>query len=239
MQSFIRKIFLGRTDEDVHRQFVKFSKGEFKNRALISAKKSAKNVSIGASAEFANELVKGVAEKLRNGESVKVSGAIVSTKNLKEEAEFSNLLAHCEVKQFQGVKRFLINTDIPKEKILALCEKFPKSFFALSFSAGETELKIKPKVPKSGKPGKGDEDPKADFCKLKTSDEDLISEFLFDVSDFKQVSIKHEFIINDIEIPKNEKDPAMMREKAVRKGKIVRHLKIDGQEIKKEKDFSA
>ena len=239
MQSFIRKIFLGRTDEDVHRQFVKFSKGEFKNRALISAKKSAKNVSIGASAEFANELVKGVAEKLRNGESVKVSGAIVSTKNLKEEAEFSNLLAHCEVKQFQGVKRFLINTDIPKEKILALCEKFPKSFFALSFSAGETELKIKPKAPKSGKPGKGDEDPKADFCKLKTTNPDFAKKLFFDFNEFKTAEARHDFDIRDIEIPQGEKDPVKIRELAKRKGTIVRKMQVDGKEIENKYEIEA
>ena len=38
--NFITKIFKGDTDEEVHRQFEKFSRGEFRNRALIEAKSS-------------------------------------------------------------------------------------------------------------------------------------------------------------------------------------------------------
>ena len=109
----------------------------------------------------------------------------------------------------------------------------------MSFEAKGTELKIKPKSPKSGKPGKGDEAPKADFCKIKTNDEEIVKSLLFDVKNFKKIDIQHDFIISEIEIPKNEKDPALMREKAVRKGKIVRRIKIDDENFIEEKDFSA
>ena len=35
---------------------------------------------------------------------------------------------------------------------MKLLNEFPKAFFGLTFNAGETELKIKAKAPKSGKP---------------------------------------------------------------------------------------
>lgn len=231
MQSFIKKIFEDKVDEEVHQQFIKFSKGEFKNRALVSGKKTAKNVSLGLSAEFANELVKSVAEKLT--EKVKVTGAIVSTKDLTGEIEFK------DKKQFQGVKRYILDTEMTGEELITLCNDFPKAFIALSFNAEDTQLKIKPKTPKTGKPGKGGEAPKADFCKLKTTDESLIKEYLFDIPSFKKVDIQHTFLIEDIEIPKDEKDPVLMREKAIRKGKIIRKINVDGNERIEEKEFSA
>ena len=38
-------------------------------------------------------------------------------------------------------------------EIIEMLDKISKAFFALSFSAGDTSLKIKAKSPKSGKPG--------------------------------------------------------------------------------------
>ncbi len=237
MESFVKKIFDGSIDESVKLQFMKFSRGEFKDRALVDARKSRGKFSIAMSYEYANELVKAVAEKIDEGESVLMSGAIISTRNLKEIPEFHNLLAHCKVKQFQGVRKFLIDTEISKEKIFELCEKFPKSFLALSFKVGDSELKIKPKAPKSGKPGKGDKKPKVDFCKLKTTDVNLVKGILFDVGEFKKISINHTFLINEIDIPKDEKDSVLMRERAVRKGKVIRKIEVDGREEEREVEF--
>jgi len=85
---------------------------------------------------------------------------------------------------------------------------------------------------------------KIDFCKLKTKDRKLVEGMVFDseAKGAKKIEIKHDFIINDIVVPahlKGEKDFAIIREKAQRKGKILRTLDIDGKIIKKEKDFLA
>jgi len=55
--NFIKKIFDDAVDESVHLQFQKFSKGEFRNRGLIEARKTGKGYSIKTSAEFANGLL--------------------------------------------------------------------------------------------------------------------------------------------------------------------------------------
>ncbi|MEA3329405.1 MAG: hypothetical protein U9Q06_01550 [Nanoarchaeota archaeon] len=238
MEGFIKKIVDGKIDEKVHRQFMKFSRGEFPNRALVKVKKTKDKYSIVTSAEYTNELVKSVAEKLKDGEMVKVTGAIVSTRNLKEEPDFNKLLAHVEVKQFRGVKRFILDLEMSKEEILSVCEKFPRAFIALSFRAGETELKIKPKSPKASKKKKDETEPKADFCRLKTKDKDLVKGLIFEVAEFKEIEVNHTFLINEIEIPEDEDDPALMREKSIRKGKIIRKLKIDGQETVREIEFA-
>jgi len=239
--NFIRRIFDspdGKVDEEiVHLQFQKFSKGQFGNRALIDAKKTGGKFTINTGAEFANELVRLVAENLGDAE-VKITGAIVSTNDMKSELDYK------DIKQFQGVKRYLMDTEMSGTEILSLLQRIPKAFFALSFENpdGSLKLKIKPKAPKSGKPGKGDEKPKADFCKLITNSAEIAKDFVFEVSDFKKASINHTFLIEDIvasEELKKTNDFAKIREESKRKGKILRKVVIDEKEMDSEKEFSA
>ncbi|MBD3252449.1 hypothetical protein GF386_01840 [Candidatus Pacearchaeota archaeon] len=238
MDFFIKKIFDGKSDELVHLQFKKFSKGEFKNKAMIVAKKTSGKYSISTTQEYSNEFVRAMAEKLGE-EKTSVTGVVVSTRDLTGELDFQNK------KQFMGVKQYIIEREMSGTEILNLCEKFPSSFIGLSFKTGDSELKIKPKAPKSAKPStKGEEKPKVDFCKLKTSDINLISNLIFDpeARDFNKIEIKHDFFIEDIIIPeelKQEKDFSKIREMAKRKGKIIRELDIDGRKIKKECEFEA
>ena len=228
--NFIKKIFDGKEEESIHSQFQKFSKGEFRNRGLIEAKKMSRGkYSIKTSAEFANELVRIVAEKLGD-EKTRITGAVVSTQDLTGELEFKNK------KQFQGVKRYLIDDEMSGEEIIGLLDKFPKNFFALSFEVGRTKLKIKPKAPKSGKAGKGGK-PKADFCALKTDNAEIAKSFVFEKQDFQKAEINHTFIIDEIIFPENEKDYEKIREMAKRRGKIIREAVIDEVEMRKEIEF--
>ena len=232
--NFIKKIVDKKIDDLVHIQFQKFSRGEFKNRALISVKKSKDRYSISTGSEFANGLVRSVAKKLGE-KKAQVTGAIVSTSDLKDKIQFK------EIKQFQGVKRYLIDYEMSGEEITSLLDEFPKVFFALTFNADENNtLKIKPKAPKSGKPGKGDEEPKVDFCKIVTNDKEIGKNFIFEKDDFKNAFIKHDFVIEKIVMPEtNEKDFALIREMAKRQGKIIRYSDIDGVKSTKEFEFIA
>jgi hypothetical protein len=229
--NFIKKIFDGKIDEDVHLQFQKFSKGEFKDRALIRVKQSKGKYTINTSSEFANELVKTMAEKLGN-KSTKITGVIVSTSDLKDKLDYT------QIKQFQGVKKYFIDKEMSGNEIIKLLEEFPKNFFALSFEVGENKLKIKPKAPKASKAKKG-EAPKADFCKLITKDKEIGSSFVVEKSDFKESEINHTFIIEKIIFPENEKDFAKIREIAKKSGKIIRNAIIDEKEFASEKEFEA
>lgn len=228
--NFIKKVFDENVDGVTHSQFQKFGKGEFDNRALIKTKCSGKKYTINTSAEFTNELVKILAEKLGE-QKTKISGAIVSTSDLTGQLEFK------EKKQFQGVKRYLIKNEMSGDEILGLLNKFPKAFFALSFEVGKEKLKIKPKAPKSAKPKNKDKTPKADFCKLITRDEEIKKSFVFEKPEFKLAEINHTFLIKDLIFPEGEKDYLKIRELAKRKGKIIRKALIDEKEIINEKEF--
>jgi len=240
--NFIKKILDKKIDAEVHYQFQKFSRGEFRDKAGISAKKSGNKYTISTSAEFANELVRIVAEKVGKNK-VEIEGIIVTTADLDKEG-----LIYAGKSQFQGIKKYEINGQMSGDDILNLLNKFPKVFFALSFSTpdGEMTLKIKPKMPKTGKPKggakEGEEEKKQDFCKIVTTDSHIGESFIFEVKDFKEASVNHTFFIDDIVIPaslKNEKDFAKVREGALRKGRIIRIAKIDSVEMKKEIPFEA
>lgn len=238
MEFFIKKIFEGKSDDDefVHLQFQKFSRGEYKSRALVKVKNSKGKYTINTTAEYAKELVRAVAEILGSNKA-QVTGVVISTRDLTGELEFKGK------KQFQGVKKYIIDTEMSGDDILNLCNNFPSSFVAFSFKTGDgTELKVKPKAPKSGKPSsKGGEKPKPNFCRLKTKNKDLVRGlfFDFDINNFKEADLEHVFLVEDILTDYNIKDPKEMREKAKRKGRILRKLVVDGKEINSEKAFEA
>lgn len=234
--NFIKKIFEGNNDEFVHLQFQKFSRGEFRDKAVMKIKKVKDKYNIYTTAEFANELVRLCAEKLGEGKT-RITGAIVSTSDLKNDIEFK------EIKQFQGVKRYLVDYEMSGKEIIDLMDRFPKVFFALSFSVDDTNLKIKPKAPKSGKPStKGEERPKPDFCKMTTKDEKIAKDFIFEKPEFKEAELSHSYFIKEIVIPdelRESNDFLRIREESQRKGTLLREGKIDGEEIKKEVEFCA
>ncbi len=233
----IKKIFEGDFDDEVHNAFVKFSRGEFKDKYLVNAKKQANKWAVKTGPEYVNSLVKVCLQRLGD-EEVSMTGIIVSTLDLREEITFPIV----KTGNFQGIRKNQINTEIKPNELIALMEKFPKVFFALSFKGKDFNLKIKAKAPKSGKPGKGDEDAKADFCTLKTNERGILTDLFFDIDlDWKEISINHTIKIDGIVYPDDMDNlkPAEVREQSKRKGIIVRRLIVDGKEKVKEANFVA
>ena len=200
---------------------------------MARIKNSNGKYSIQTGYEYANELVNMVAKKLGENKTV-VTGAVITTKDL------NGVIDYERKKQFMGVKQYVINKELSGNEILSIMDNAPNSFFALSFISGSDELKIKPKAPNSGKPStKGDEGAKSDFCKIKTSDKNIVSEIIFETPNFKEAEVFHEYHITEIILPEGEKEPGRMRELAKRKGKILRRAVIDGNEKISEKEFVA
>ncbi|MEK6924809.1 MAG: hypothetical protein AABW71_01060 [Nanoarchaeota archaeon] len=232
MDFFIHKLCSGRTDELAHLQFEKYSRGLFKDKAIVQAKNSKGNYSFVTTSEYASEFVRACAEEL-GSDKTKVEGVIISTKPLPGNIKYGG------ISQFMGVKKYSISGEMTGNEIISICDAVPRAFIALSFSTSKSELKVKPKAPKSAKPGTDSSQIKVDFCKLKTTNPEFAKRLFFEGHDFKKAQARHDFDINDIEVPKDEKDPIKMRERAVRKGKIVRKLTIDDKESNKEYSFAA
>ena len=233
----MKKIFDGVFDEEVHTDFLRFGRGLYENKYMLEGKKQAKKWSVKASFEYANMLVRRCMETV-DGE-IKVKGVIVSTQRLEGDKKRIDFV---KVSNFQGVRKHLVDCIVSPEKVFEMMDKYPKAFFALSFSGEGFVLKIKPKAPTSGKPGKEDEDgPSIDFCSLKTEDKALVDELFFGVGDFTEVTVKHTINVTDIVYPSNmsELKPAEIRAQAKRKGVLKRIVIKDGQESATETNFVA
>lgn len=231
--NFIKKIIDGNVDELTHLQFQKFSKGTFKNRAVLKVKKNKNKYTINSTGEFINELVRTMAEKLGD-EKTLMTGAVIATSDLTGKLDFTGK------KQFQGVKRYLISTEMSGNDLIKILDEFPKAICALSFEVGKDKLKIKPKAPKMGVPGKNGEPPKTTACKLITFDEKIGESFIFETKDFKLAEINHTIIIDKVVMPEtSETDFAKIRELAKKQGKLIRYSKIDEVEDTKEYEFTA
>ena len=236
----IKKIFEGIFDDEVHRDFLKFGRGEFKEKYIIEGKKQASKWAVKTSAEFANFLVRACLEKLNPDTAIPMKGVIVSTMDLREEVSFELV----KVKNFQGIRQLVIDTEVMPGEILGFMDKYPKASFNLSFSTEKNVLKIKAKAPKSGKPGKNKdgEGPKADFCNLKTTDADLMSKLFFNVGlGWKEIKILHNIRVDSIVYPENMDSlkPEEIREQSKRKGVLERIAVLDGDEQRSEKEFEA
>lgn len=234
MKNVMKSIFEGSIDDNVREAFVKFSRGRFGNRYLLEGKKQKNVLSIKAGAEFANLFVEMCLANAQG--AVNINGVIVCTMDLSKEIDFPIE----RVKQFMGIKQFVINTSVECEKLRELMRKQPRAFYALSFKTNDCELKIKPKAPKSAKPStSGEKEAKADFCSLKTSNRSIAYELFFDYPEFNEIRINHTIEIDKIELPSGVDDPVKIREMAKRKGRIIRKIAVDGREIINEKEFVA
>ncbi len=231
--NFIKKIFENKIDESVHKNFKRFSKGIYENRAVVEINNGKKSVKIKTSFEFAEDFARFLGNTIKD--KTKITGGIITAKDIRKELDFD-----VNVKQFAGIKTFLIDHEITKDSLFNLFNKFPDAIFLLSFSTDYGTLKIKVKTPKTAKPGRNNEI-KADFCTFAADDVNFVKEFAFDFdSNFKKALIKHIFFINELVVDEKDKnDSALARINAKRKGKIERIIDIDGKIIKKEINFCA
>jgi len=234
MECFIKKIFEDNIDEEVHEQFIKFSRGVYKNKFLAEGEKKAGKWKIKTGPEYANYFVKKCLENFQG--NLEVKGIIISTYDLCKDMNFE-----FDLKKYMGINKYVINTTINSEDLKDLMEKNPRIFYGLSFSVPDCQLRIKAKPPKSAKPSASTETVKADFCSLTTTKGEIIKDLFFFFPNFQKISVSHDVIIEDIVYPENAQSlkPEELRERSKRKGKIIRKISIDGKEEVKEKEFVA
>ena len=224
--NFIKKIFEGKGDGSVHQQFVRFGRGLFERRAVIVVKKTGK-IKINTSFELTNDMVLFVFE---NVAKARVSGVI---------------FARGEIPSLgKGIsKKSLVEYNVDREMASSEIEEIAKKsyFMLLDCSANGISLTTKKKLPKpSAKSGKMNDK----FCVLEADLKYLpkvTEEFLFDLKEkgAKKIEISHDYQINEIILPKGEKDPEKIRILAKRKGEIIRKTVADGQETVSKIAFAA
>jgi hypothetical protein len=225
---FIKKIWENKQDDSVHKQFVRFSKGTYAQRAVINARKTPQSLKISSTFELANDFVDFVSSLAA---SLKVSGLVLSKEKLELENE----------RKKSGIYEYEIEKTINSQELKKILEKC--YFCLVDCEAQGILLKIKRRLPR---PGKGPDAKVNDkFCSLELANQyetQFNKEFLFDIPTYKKVKIGHTYEITEIVMPKElakEKNFEKLRILAKRKGKIIRKTIVDGKENVKEKEFEA
>ena len=132
--NFIHKLFLDKSDEETHRQFKRYGKGDYENKALIDITRSKKDVKIKTSFEFAEEFAKILANDLKG--KAKVTGVVITTKDIRDSLGFSPV----GMSQFAGVKSIKIDNELSKEEILKAMDKHQDALFLRHFNPRLSEI---------------------------------------------------------------------------------------------------
>ena len=229
--NFIKEIFQNKSGESAHKQFIRFGRGEYGKKAILSLWKT-KNVKIKSSFEFANDFVLFVAG---------LNNAVFN----------GSIWSRQEIRELSGIKKESKWIYEVKDLTSSQIKKITSSvyYFLLNADGDGIKLRIKSKPPK---PGKSEDKVDDKFCQLELDEKYYKAakdDFFWDLPECKKVYIEHKFIINDIIMPrearpsvatlKGETDYAKIRELAKRKGKIIRIANIDGKEVRKETNFEA
>ncbi len=217
--NFIKKVFEGKSEEDAHRQFIRFGKGDYNRRALLGMWKTG-NVKIKGSFEYANDFTLFVA----NLGEASFNGSIWSREDIpglsgkKKEGKI--------IYEVKGMS----SAQVKKIAHQVYC-------FLLNADGNGIKLRIKAKLPK---PGKSEEKVDDKFCQMEIDEKyygQAKADFFWDLPDCKKASVEHRLLITDIIMPKGETDYAKIRELAKRKGKIIRTVEADGKKLVTEKNF--
>src|SRR3989344_203499 len=141
---FVKNIFQDRVDEETHMQFVRFGKGNFATRAVLSLKKNNK-IKVKGSFEYANDFVLLVSEF-----SAKFSGVVLSKEDISD--VFIDNKVDVDKSKKSGLFVYILK-DISSSVIKDISDKV---YAMLLDAEGQgISLKMKKKLPKPGKSGEG------------------------------------------------------------------------------------
>ena len=163
---FIKKIFQNQIDESVHKQFIRFSKGKYENKAIINIKKGQK-IKITTSFELATDLIIFITSLATK---FKVQGILLT----------KNQISGIDGKKKKGFYEYKIEKEISSEELKNFASESYYALFDCLSQDNSIELKTKKKIPK---PGKSKTKVNDKFCKLTLDARywpQVHNEFLFD-----------------------------------------------------------
>jgi hypothetical protein len=222
---FIKKLFEKENDESVHRQFIRFSKGKFENKAVLNVKRNG-NIKISGTYEIATDMISLISML---APMIKVSGTVISREKIQ---------GFPEGKEKKGVIHYEINETIDSKRLSEIA--FKSMYCLLDCEAAGIEMKTKKTVPR---PNPKATDKVKDKFFTAVLDikfwNQIRNEFLFNLPEGKKFRLLHNYDINQVILPKNEKDYEKIRIIAKKKGRLTRNVEIDGKNVVQETEFEA
>lgn len=222
--NFVKDLCSGKKDEYIHKQFIRYGKGEYE-RLFFTIKKG-KILLIKSSYDFTNDFVRIIADNLN--EKVEITGKIVGTSDFEKDWEFSAYTKR------MGVYSGEFSGTFDQQKLKKLFEVFKNRHMLVNIKGANFRLSCGKSLPKPGG------NVKDNFCSAALP-LNLIDEFCFDCDkEFNVLKIKTKLIIDDVVVPKEYlNDFAKARQFGVRKGKLIREIDIDGKQVIKEYKLEA
>jgi len=219
---YIKDIFNNNKTEHAHSKFIRYSKGKFVG-PLLKVKIQKEKIKISGSFHYIDEFLEIIANELKS-KIIHIKSNIIWNKDLTEELEKLGI-KYTKVSKSRGIFNYTLDNEVNLKKFT---EAFNKYNLLVNFKTDNFSFVTKSKLPKPNK------EFSADFCKIlipKTMKDEFFKEFLFDILDkeIKNLEIKHEIEINDIDIPKN-KPFEEARRLAIRKGTIIRKIYLNSEE---------
>ena len=234
---------------NIHRHFYRYSKGVFIGPALKITKTKAKFTLKGAH-EYEDLILEAVTKTISNSqENFEIKGKLIASSDIAN--DISEIGLNWVLKKSTGkTKNYKaeIVDQINKDLLLQAISVFREnSYLLLSYNRNATcKVTTKKNIPQPSKKKVEDDDvsKRIQFCIGMLNNTDANLEMLLDLAapdfkselpnNWKSLTILNNYTINQIEIPTNIKDTRMLRIMAIRKGKMIRSVEIDGDLIEKQ-----
>ena len=231
----------------IHRHFYRYSRGDFIGPAISITKTKAK-ITLKGSHEYEDLILEVVARTLPD-DPVEIKGTLITGGDISElitELGFDWKLKKSTGKT-ENYKVDIIET-VEKERFIDSIEAFREnSYYLMSFSSGPScKVTTKKKIPQPSKKKAEDDDiaKRIQFCSgfLTNTDknnkliiESALPDFEGEIPDgWKKITLTNNYIIKEIELPKNIKDTKLLRIMAIRKGTLIRTIDVDNEIIEKQ-----
>ncbi len=231
----------------IHRHFYRYSKGEFIGPAVLITKTSTK-ITIKGTHEY-EDLIQEIGCKVSTTDQVTISGVLETGKDISEDLKKIGL--DWKLKKSTGDKKIYKGTieDTVDIKTLQNAIELLRatSYLLISFNSG-TSVKVttKKRIPQPSKK-KVEEDDLSKRISFSTAtisnteknnlliEDTIFHDFKTELPEsWKKATLTNNYKINEIEIPKDVQSSMMKRILAIRKGKMIRTLDVDGEVIEKQ-----
>ena len=237
---------------DVHRHFYRYSRGEFIGPAIKITSSSTK-FTLKGSHEYEDLILELVAKSIEDpNRKFEIKGKLITGSDITE--QLKDLGLNWDLKESSGktknYKSDFIDT-IKKDKLIECINFFRNSsYFLANFNLNSTcKVTTKKNVPQPSKKKAEDDDVNkriqfsTGYMENTKRNLDLIIDST--VPDFKKnipnewknIIVYNNYMINEIELPKNVKNSQLLRILAIRKGKIIRTIDIDGETYENQFSF--
>jgi len=220
---YIKDIFEKKKTEHAHNKFIRYSKGEFQG-PILKVRFQKEAIKLNSSFHFVDELLMLAAKKLGNN-IVHIKGTLLWNRDLVEDLMKLGI-KYSKVSKSRGIFKYTLENDV---KFKDFVDAFSNFHLLINMKTDDMSIVMKNSFPKPNKEFSGD------FCKVtfpKSLENEIKKEFLFDVKEkCKEVKVKHDIIITEIDIPKIDNFEEA-RKLAKRVGTIKRVVSIDKGEEK-------